>query len=206
MTQIKKLLSRVLCGAMVLCSVAACSSDSDEEGLQETGYTLDEIEWAFDANGVEVTETKIPEEIYKNNSNGEMPVTVCPVENFIQISQFYSDDPNSFQLLTQNAPKVCIPFGEMPFDGFFHTSGGPEVPLSLEEYTYSPHSYSTVTTKLPPYTILKFNATITERKVTAIYRARFTGNDSGKHIEITGKWYGVYYESREHAERIEEIK
>lgn len=208
MTQIKRLLSRGVF-TIILCSVAACSNDDNEniEEIKDASYTLDEIEWKFDNDGIKVTEIEIPEEIYKNPSNSEMLVTVCSVENFMQTSQFYSDDPKYFQLLVQSPIiEVCIPSGEIPFDDFFHTSGGPEVPFLLEEYTYSPHSYSTNTSKLPPHSILKFNATVIKRNVTAIYRARFIGNDSGKQVEITGKWHGVYYDSLEDIIKIEEIK
>lgn len=193
MAQIKQLLSTGLFAAIMLCSVAACSNDDNDE-IKDTSYTLDDIEWAMlDGDQVKETKMEIPQEVYRNQSDQSMPITVCAVQNFTQTSQFYSDDPELFQLLTQIPSNVYVPSEETSFEGFFHKYGGPEVPLSLEEYTYPPHSYSTHTFEVPSHTITTFNATIIEYKVTATYRAHFTGNNSGKQIEITGKWKGTYY-------------
>lgn len=194
MAQLEKLLSTGLYVAMVLCGVAACDNSDDNE-LKDTSYTLDKIEWKLDTDKVEVNEIKIPQEVYSNASSNEMQVTTCGVENYTQTSQFYTDNPQLFQLLNQVPIDVYIPSGENAFDGFFYTSSGPLVPFSLEEYTYPAPPNSTNSILLPPKTILTFDATILERKVTATYRACFTGNDSGKQIEITGQWKGVFYET-----------
>lgn len=204
MAQFKELLRTGLIAVIVLCGVTGC--DKEDEEFKDTSYSLDEIEWAIGDNGVVKTIIDIPEKIYKNDSDVKQPVTVCGIENYTQTSQFFSDDPNLFQNLTQESINVYIPSDEIHFEGFFHTSGGPEVPLSLEEYLYPPHSFSTNTLKLPPHTMLIHNATIIESKVTATYRARFTGNDTGKQIEVMGTWKGTYYTTHFNVLKVENIK
>ncbi|MCD7939494.1 MAG: hypothetical protein LUH50_05100 [Bacteroides intestinalis] len=197
MTQIKEILKTGLFAIIVLCGTAACSNDDNdiEIEVEDTSYTFDDIEWAISDNGVEVREFEIPEEIYKNETDSEMSITVCAVKNFTQSSTFYSNNPEYFQLLAQSPIDVFIPSGDKFFNGFFHVSGGPEVPFSLENYTYPPHSYSTHSFKVPPHTTITFKAIVTESKVTATYRAHVTGNNSNKQVDITGKWEGTYYTS-----------
>lgn len=204
MAQLKELIRTGLFALIVLCGVTGC--DKEDEEFKDSSYTLDKLEWAVGENDVVETLIDIPERIYINDSDIELPVTVCAFDNYTQTSQFFSDDPNLFQRLTQQLVNVYIPSGEYASDGFFQTFGGPEVPLSLEEYLYPPHSFCTHTTEMPPQTMLIQNATITESKVTATYRALFTGNDTGKQIEVMGTWKGTYYTKHFGVLEIKDIK
>lgn len=207
MTQIKRLLRTGLFAVIVLWGASACSDNDSINEIKESGYTFKDIEWAIlEDDAMETSYINIAPEIFTNETDVEQPVTFCSVDGYNQTSQFYSDNPDYFQLLTQIPIDVSIPSGETAFDGFFHTSGGPQVPLSLEEHLYPPHSYSKSSFKLPPNHMVTFSATIIERKVSATYRAYFTGNDSGKQIEIMGKWKGIYYTSCNSKSKTEEIK
>ena len=195
MTQIKELLRIGLFVIIVLCGTSACSNDDSDDDELAKDYKLKEVAW-------------IMQDDEDNNTDEEMKVTVKPTADVRQSSCFYTDDAKLFQLLTQTPNEIYVPggFTLLPSDHFSYIHSGPKTLFSLEEQ-YIPLTVEiTHESTIPPHHRLIYNHIISLREINATYRACFTEINTGKELQITGKWTGKFFIQNEGETLLEEIK
>ena len=137
-----------------------------------------------------------------------MKVTVKPTADVRQSSCFYTDDVKLFQLLTQTPNEIYVPggFTLLPSDHFSYINSGPKTLFSLEEQYIPLMVEITHESTIPPHHRLIYNHIISLREVNATYRACFTEINTGKELQITGKWTGKFFIQNEGETLLEEIK
>lgn len=157
---------------------------------------------------VKIIKQTIPGFLTDNNTDEEMKVTVKPTADVRQSSCFYTDDAKLFQLLTQPPNEIYVPggFTLLPSDHFSYIHSGPKTLFSLEEQ-YIPLTVEiTHESTIPPHHRLIYNHIISLREINATYRACFTEINTGKELQITGKWTGKFFIQNEGETLLEEIK
>ena len=81
----------------------------------------------------------------------------------------------------------------LPSDHFSYIHSGPKTLFSLEEQ-YIPLTVEiTHESTIPPHHRLIYNHIISLREINATYRACFTEINTGKELQITGKWTGKFF-------------
>lgn len=157
---------------------------------------------------VKIIKQTIPGFLTDNNTDEEMKVTVKPTADVRQSSCFYTDDAKLFQLLAQTPYDIYVPDGStlLPSDHFSYIHSGPKTLFSLEEQ-YIPLTVEiTHESTIPPHHRLIYNHIISLREINATYRACFTEINTGKELQITGKWTGKFFIQNEGETLLEEIK
>ena len=208
MTQIKELLRIGLFVIIVLCGTSACSNDDSDDDELAKDYILKEVAWIMQDVEVKIIKQTIPGFLTDNNTDEEMKVTVKPTADVRQSSCFYTDDAKLFQLLTQPPNEIYVPggFTLLPSDHFSYIHSGPKTLFSLEEQ-YIPLTVEiTHESTIPPHHRLIYNHIISLREINATYRACFTEINTGKELQITGKWTGKFFIQNEGETLLEEIK
>ena len=187
----KELLRIGLFVIIVLCGTSACSNDDSDDDELAKDYKLKEVAWIMQDDEVKIIKQTIPGFLTDNNTDEEMKVTVKPTADVRQSSCFYTDDVKLFQLLTQTPNEIYVPggFTLLPSDHFSYINSGPKTLFSLEEQ----------------YRLI-YNHIISLREVNATYRACFTEINTGKELQITGKWTGKFFIQNEGETLLEEIK
>lgn len=195
-----KLLKNALLAGMIIITFSACSAElSERDEILSKEYQLEEVTWTR-MLGDEITCRTFDEsrEVIAERKGTEYSATIFPLEDYIQSSQFFSDDPELFMhLVGTTSNKLSIPSEDVSLsDNNMSIAGGVQVPFLLEMYDFEPDSYSKSEFTLEEPFKVQGSSTIEEYKVTATYQAIFKEVSSEKKIEITGKWKGVYYRCR----------
>ena len=208
MTQIKELLRIGLFVIIVLCGTSACSNDDSDDDELAKDYKLKEVAWIMQDDEVKIIKQTIPGFLTDNNTDEEMKVTVKPTADVRQSSCFYTDDVKLFQLLTQTPNEIYVPggFTLLPSDHFSYINSGPKTLFSLEGQYIPLMVEITHESTIPPHHRLIYNHIISLREVNATYRACFTEINTGKELQITGKWTGKFFIQNEGETLLEEIK
>jgi len=174
--------------------VTSCSKD-DEIVVNKT-YELKEISWTLKGDdGQVIIEKKLPEQVFHNDGNSTMPVSINPLEGLKGTSQFYNDNVQDVSKLNGKEVNVSVPsLVELLSSSDYHyVVGGVEAPFQLEESSFPFSTEIKATTDLPPHTELRYTATIYLKKITATYSARVEEKEGSDSYETSGKWTGVFF-------------
>lgn len=194
----QKKASSILILLMFAIFLTGCNKDDDGIELEENKpYKLAEIMWTLkEGDGQEIIEEEQPEQVFRNEGDAMMPVTVEPLKELQGTSHFYLDDSEAFPDLEENQITVSVPsLIELLGDSYSYIVGGQKVPFQLDKF-YFPLSASTKDSlTLHPDSELSYKTTISFKKITATFKARFEQEESFDSYELEGKWEGFYFHS-----------
>lgn len=204
MTTLKKTCNYLM---ITLCILSLLSCSNDDEG-DYNGFTLQSIEWKLAADDTTKDGTiELPTTTDTNENNESMYVTFSVEEHIIETSQFYCDDPELFNKLTQQG-SILVPITRDASDfnsEFKRFSSNFQAPFSLIETILPPSSKTKDTIEVPPHTRLTTMSKIHTKGCTATYLATFA-KENGEIIKITGKWKGFFNYGSEVYSKLENIK
>lgn len=204
MTTLKKLCN---CLMIALCTLSLLSCSNDDE-WDYSGFTLQSIEWKLAADDtVKTNIIECPTVVEENNTDEDMYITYSVEENVVETSQFYSNDPELFNKLTQQGSiLVSITRDTNGFGSEFRgLSSDFQAPFSLIETVVPPSSTSKDTSLLSPHSKVTITGKIYTKEYTATYLATFM-KENGEVIKITGKWKGVFNKGSKTCHTFENIK
>ncbi|WP_178795975.1 hypothetical protein [Bacteroidaceae bacterium] len=204
MTTLKKLCNYLM---IALCILSLLSCSNDDEG-DYSGFTLQSIEWKLSADDtIKDGAIELPTTIDTNDNNESMYLTFSIEEHIVETSQFYCDDPELFNKLTQRGSiLVSITRDSNGFSSEFKRFWSDlQVPFSLVETILPPSSKTEDTIEVPPHTRLTTMSKIHTKECTATYLATFA-KENGEIIKITGKWKGFFNYGSEVYYKLENIK
>ncbi len=187
--------------------VTSCSKD--DEIAENKTYELKEISWTLkEDDGQVIIEKKLPEQVFRNDGNSTMPVSINPLEGMNGTSQFYNDDVQAFSKLNGKEVDVSVPsmIELLSSSDYRYVVGGVEVPFQLEESSFPFSTGIKVTTDLSPHTELRYTATVYLRKITATYSARVGEKEGFDSYETFGKWTGVFFNTINSSSVFNDIK
>lgn len=195
-----KLFKNALIAGIAIITFSGCSAElSERDEILSKEYQLEEVTW-IRMPGDEVTCRTFDEsqEVVAERKGTGYSAIIFPLEDYIQSSQFFSDDPELFMhLVGSTSNKLFVPSeGASLSDNKMFIAGGAQVPFLLEWYGFEPNSYSPHELTAEEPFKAQGSSTIEEYQVIATYQAIFKEVNSEKKIEITGKWKGVYYRCR----------
>jgi len=191
------------------CSAFVISCSKDDEIAENKTYELKEISWTLkDGDGQEIIEKKLPEQVFRNDGNSAMPISIKPLEGLKGTSQFFNGDIQLFSKLNGNEVDVSIPslVELLSSSGSGYVVGGIKVPFRLEESSFPFSTDIKETTELPPHTELHYSATVYLKKITATYSARIGEKEGFDSYETAGKWTGVFFYTINEASVLNDIK
>ncbi|MGV8091208.1 MAG: hypothetical protein AB2L24_05010 [Mangrovibacterium sp.] len=192
-----------------LCFVFIVSCSDDDELVENKAYELKEISWTLkDGDGQEIIEKQLPEQVFRNEGNTRMPVSINPLEGLEGTSRFYSDDAKTFTELNGTDVLVSVPSEVelLSFSGCKYFVGGVKVPFILDEASFPFSTEIEVSAELTPYTEMRYGATVYLKKITATYYARFGEKDGMDSYDIEGKWTGIFFHTIESFTLYDDIK
>ena len=184
---------------LTLFLLAACSNeDNPTSSPEETDtYELSSIQYYIgDSNdGVQITETKYPDQITENQGSDILQKTTNDYEGVNETSCFMSNEVFPYKL----SPKtylVTVPT---------NLTETPTSCIGNSKWTFDPSNHDTEslptvrkqssTTEIPPLHRLVYQKTIKFTELKATYIATFIGKKTGHSVEIKGKWKGVFVHS-----------
>ncbi|MDR1501312.1 MAG: hypothetical protein LBT43_02505 [Prevotella sp.] len=193
----------------VIILTPSCSNESENEFSPLVGgqdeqktetYVFSSIKYSFrEGDGVEESLYTAPSVVFTNKTASEMTVSsVNPVcEDLKQKSQFIPENKPEQNIEINDSITIGIPYSvdsnTFEKEKWFTVSGNTEW-----KYSELPEE-SADTTKIadkltvPSFKSLKVDRTFKKRVVQTSYIATFVGKETGKVVEVYGKWKGVGY-------------
>lgn len=164
-------------------------------------YVFESIKYYYEnVNDLKISAYK-DSTIYANDSEAIIEITIEPNETVLnRTSQFFPDEKPDVNFETNSLLKISIP-NESSKDSFIAKKNqwfsirGSEQWVYSEEKMELPYSGSTITGKnqLHPHTKIYATHYYNKYDLLALYKATFIGKESGKKIEVSGKWRGQWY-------------
>lgn len=187
----------------------ACDDHVDSEIPEVKHFELNSIAWKLEeGDGQEIVEKKVPEQIFRNEGNAKMPITIEALKGIDETSCFYSDNAEEFTTLTQEAIEVIIPreVELLSTTDYKYMATGISAPFQLKEVSLPAVTSIKDSTDLSPNSELRYKAIVYQKKITATYYARFVDKNTKESYNIKGKWIGLFFNGITSETTIDDIK
>lgn len=205
LTNLFGILSISIC---LLCCMS-CSDPVEDEIPQEKHYELSSIRWKLEeGDGQEIVEKEVPEQVFRNEGNTPMPLCLYPLEGIDDMSCFYSDNEEEFAALTQQGIEVILPreIELLSTTEYKYMGSGIKAPFQLKEVALAAATTLKDSTDVAPHCELRYKATVSQKRITATYYARFVDESSFDSYELKGKWVGLFFNGIHTETTLDEIK